>query len=118
MKWAMTFRSVPRLSSIVVLAFFAIGCGVDCLSLCEDKKECEGADRDKDCAGECEQIESLVEKASCEDQYDDLLGCEGEQDDLCRADENACDSETKAYADCITEYCLEHLTDCADSSRT
>ena len=112
MKWPMKSRSVQRLAVIVVLASFTIGCGVDCMSLCEDRKECEGADRDKDCAGECEQLESLAEKAGCEDQFDDMVVCEGEQDDICRADENACDSETKAYTDCIAVYCADHLMDC------
>jgi hypothetical protein len=118
MKWAMKSRSVPRLAWIVTLAFLALGCGADCMSLCEDRKECKGADRDEDCSVDCNELESLVEKASCEDQFDDLLACEGEQEDICRADENACDAESQAYSDCITEYCTDHLTDCADSSRS
>jgi hypothetical protein len=113
MKWAMSSRPVPRLSLIVVLAALAVGCGADCVSLCEDRKECEGADRDRDCAAWCKGIESDAEEASCEDEWDDLVACESEQDDICRADENACDSETKAYSDCRAEYCDHHLLECA-----
>jgi len=114
----MKTRSVPRLASMVVLAFLVAGCGADCVSLCEDRKECEGADRDQDCADHCEEVVSLVEKASCEDQYDELLSCESEQDDICRSDENACTTESNEYSACLAEYCTDHLLDCSDSSRT
>jgi hypothetical protein len=100
----------------VVLAFlvalFALGCGDDCESTCEDRKECRNADRSVDCAEYCENLEKLHGNADCEDQYEALTQCEGEQEDICEMEEDACRSESKRYADCLAAYCVDHEREC------
>ena len=90
------FTIVPMLA----MALFAVGCGPDCESQCEDAQECEGAEKE-DCAKGCEELEKPVEKAGCEDQYDDLLSCSGDIDDICKPPANPCESENKAFGKCM-----------------
>jgi hypothetical protein len=90
------FTIVPMLA----MALFAVGCGPDCESQCEDLNECEGAEK-RDCAKECEELEKQVEDKGCEDQYDDLLSCGDDQDDICKPAANACSSESEAFAKCM-----------------
>jgi hypothetical protein len=85
---------------MLAMALFAVGCGADCESLCEDTQECEGAEK-VDCAKQCEETEKAVEKAGCEDQYDDVLSCASDQDDVCKPDEDACKSELSAFTKCM-----------------
>jgi hypothetical protein len=85
------------------MALFAVGCGDDCESICEDAKECEGATaemKDADCAKQCEDAAKAAEEAGCEDQYDDLLSC-ASGEDVCDPPEDACSAEGKAFSDCI-----------------
>jgi len=91
------------LVSFGLMAFigaFTVGCGADCESLCEDGNECEGAVKNDDCAGSCEKAEKAAEDAGCSDEYDDLVSCAGDQDDVCKPEEGACSSELTAYSKC------------------
>ena len=90
---------------MLAMALFAVGCGADCESLCEDAKDCDDASdevKDADCAKSCEDAQKAVEKAGCEDQYDDLISCAGGED-VCDPDSDACASESKAFTKCMTE---------------
>ena len=101
---------------MLAMALFAAGCGDDCEGLCEDSKECEGADKDFDCAGFCEKQEKLAADSGCEDQYDETVSCIGDQDDICKVEEDACKSEDDAYSKCLEKYCLEHLEQCTEAA--
>lgn len=90
------FTIVPMLA----MALFAVGCGADCESMCEDGNECEGA-KSRDCAKECEELEKAVEKAGCEDQFDDLISCQSDVDDICKPPADACKSENSAFGKCM-----------------
>ena len=82
------------------LSLFAVGCGADCVSVCEDANDCEGVEEKADCDKECE----AAEKAGCEDQADELAGCIDDQDDICKIDfTKDCKSEASALAKCMTE---------------
>lgn len=96
-----------HLGAALILASTAMlaGCGADCEGLCEDGQECEGADSE-DCEASCEKTEKLNEAAGCEDQYDDLLSCIDDAEDICKSD--SCDSEGGKYVSCIVEYCASH----------
>ena len=89
------FTIVPMLA----LALFAVGCGPDCESICEDGNECEGPDQN--CEKFCEDTEKRVEDKGCEDQYDEVVSCMGDIDDLCKAPETACASENAALNKCL-----------------
>ena len=93
------FMIVPMFAT----ALFAVGCGPDCESLCEDAKECKGADKDADCGKQCDEAQKDAEKLGCEDEYDDVVSCIGDQDDICKIDEDACKSENAALAKCATK---------------
>ena len=96
----------------MIAALFAVACGPDCEDLCDKEKKCEGSSlSDVDCGSYCEKIEDLNEKAGCEDQFDDLLSCADDADDLCKGD--ACESESTKYGDCFGKYCEKHLEECA-----
>ena len=89
------FTIVPMFA----MALFAVGCGPDCESQCEDANECEGPDND--CAKDCEELEKAIEKAGCEDQYDDYLSCVSDLDDVCKASASDCKSENDAFGKCM-----------------
>ncbi|HEX6765513.1 MAG TPA: hypothetical protein VF103_08555 [Polyangiaceae bacterium] len=100
--------TVPMLA----MALFAVGCGPDCEGNCEDSAKCDGSPlADVDCGDYCSKVEDLNDKAGCGDQFDDLLSCASDQDDICKGD--ACSSESKAYSDCFGKYCEKHLEECA-----
>ena len=91
------------IAPMLAMALFAVGCGPDCESMCEDSKECEGATeemKNADCAKECEDGQKAAESAGCEDQYDDLESCMGDLDDICKADLDSCKTEREALATC------------------
>ncbi|MCC6554575.1 MAG: hypothetical protein IT372_16470 [Polyangiaceae bacterium] len=98
----MTFKNA--LVSFGLMAFigaFTVGCGADCEGMCEDAKECEGAADTGDCAKACEDAEKAAEDKGCSDQYDDLLSCMDDQDDICTAG-TGCTSEATAYGTCLS----------------
>ncbi len=92
---------------MLAMALFAVGCGDDCVSACEDAKECDGATaamKDRDCDKDCEDGAKEAEDAGCEDQYDDYAGCIADLDDVCKFNpEEDCTSEATALAKCATE---------------
>jgi hypothetical protein len=110
----MTLRKLT-IVPMLAMALFAAGCGADCEGLCEDGKECEGADEDFDCEGFCEKQEKLAEDAGCEDEYDETISCAGDQDDVCERDEDTCSSESEKYGDCLTDYCMDNQEQCLDA---
>ena len=87
------------IAPMLALALFAVGCGADCESVCEDGNECEGAESE-DCGKFCEEIE----KAGCEDQGDELASCIDDQDDVCKVDlSKTCTNEFEALTKCMAE---------------
>jgi len=87
---------------MLAMALFAVGCGADCESLCEDAKECDGADKDVDCGKQCDEAEKAAE--GCEDEYDDYVSCVGDLDDICKFDPTEdCKSETEAFGKCLAK---------------
>ena len=89
---------------MLAMALFAVGCGDDCVSLCEDAKECEDAtdeQKDEDCDKSCEDAQKEAEDAGCEDQYDDFVSCASDVDDICNPDEEACAAEGLKYFACV-----------------
>jgi len=89
--------------AIVVLGLSAVGCGADCAALCEERKQCDGADeedRDADCEKSCEEDEKHAEAAGCESQYEEALSCLDDHEDVCKA-KDACASKDKALAECV-----------------
>jgi hypothetical protein len=107
----MTLRKMIFVVPMLAMAFFATGCGASCSSLCEDAKDCKDADKSVDCDKYCDDQEAFNEKAGCSDQYDDAVSCAGDQDDICKPDEKACESEGKALFSCQSKYCEKHLDD-------
>ena len=91
------FTIVPMLA----MALFAVGCGADCESVCEDAKECDGADEDADCGKLCEEGQKAAEKAGCEEEWDDFWSCVGGED-VCEPEDyaKACEAESKAMSKC------------------
>ena len=100
-------------SLLFTLAFALVGtgCSQDCEGLCEDTKDCKGADKNIDCAAHCEKQKKLNEKAGCEDQYDKYLNCTSGAEDVCRVGD-ACESETNALSRCLVDYCVDHVDEC------
>lgn len=98
----MTLRKLT-IVPMLAMALFAVGCGDDCVSTCEDSNECEGAEKVDDCDKFCEDLKSEAEKAGCEDQLDDVFSCAADQDDVCKADPDACSKESEALVKCMTE---------------
>jgi hypothetical protein len=91
---------------MLAMALFAVGCGGDCVSQCEDAKDCDDAtaeDKDADCDKICEDAEKAAKDAGCEDEYSDAESCLAGED-ACDAEAalKACESEFEAYVKCAT----------------
>jgi len=96
----MTFTKLTMVP-MLALALFAAGCGDDCVSVCEDSNECEGNEmKIADCDKFCEDERESAEKAGCEDQFDEVWSCAADQDDVCKADIDACEKEKDALDKC------------------
>ena len=98
----------PPFFAPFLLILLATGCGQDCEEICEERKQCRGAQSDIDCAGQCEQLEELVADADCTEQYDALNDCVASQDDICDEDPESCESQSRAYTDCMADHCRDH----------
>jgi hypothetical protein len=104
----MTVRTLTTIAMLAVAAF-ASGCGSpDCEGLCKEMNGCEGAVA-IDCAQAC-ATEALNEKASCEDQFDEVWTCVGNRDDVCQA-QYVCEPRFGFYADCLAGYCINQQAD-------
>jgi hypothetical protein len=110
-----------------MLALFTAGCiddfdkvgdgqfgsgGPSCASVCERAAECEGSDDLADCTNSCEEIERIVRRANCEEDFDDFMSCASDLPDICRASEDQCAAETEAYSSCLLGYCNRYPDDC------
>lgn len=89
------------------------GCGYSCTNWCEDHtEECKGDDTNPDdCDPICEIIERRNEDMECDDEFDDIMSCLGDLDDICDADDledPACGSEQEKYSNCLNDFCVDH----------
>jgi hypothetical protein len=98
----------PFLLGLLLFLLLPAGCGEDCERLCEERKLCRGARTDADCAAQCEELEELVEDANCTEQFDSLNDCVASQEDLCDEDPAGCESQSRAYTNCMSDYCRDH----------
>jgi len=89
----------------LALVFIAIGCGPDCVSLCEEGNGCPGAVK-VNCADACAAQEAVNPKGYCEDQFDDLLQCLDNREDICETGAAVCAKRLENYRDCVGGYCL------------
>lgn len=108
----MPFKSllmVPLVASLAVLT----GCGASCDSVCDDAQGCPGATK-ANCDDACGKSETLAEDAGCSDQYDDMIDCLGDMNDICSEKDPSCDSKISAYMGCALPYCMNanHATQC------
>jgi hypothetical protein len=111
---------------MAMLALFTAGCiddfdkvgdgqfgsGPSCASLCEKAAECDGSQGVADCRNQCEEIERIVERADCEDDFRDFLNCASEVPDICRVSDDQCAAEVQVYGECVTLYCERYPDDC------
>lgn len=89
---------------MLALALLAVGCGDDCVSVCEDTNDCASTDiKIDDCNKFCEDGRQLAEKVDCESQFDASWGCRADQDDVCKAAPQACDKEIAALEKCLAQ---------------
>ncbi len=109
--------SKMMLVPVFMLAGLATACGDDCVSSCEDGKECSDAtaeEKAQDCDKFCEDGEKDAETTGCSDQYDDMVSCISDLDDICKFDfEKDCTTESAAYGACFSTYCTAHMDDAA-----
>jgi hypothetical protein len=96
----MTLRKLTTVP-MLVLALFAAGCSDDCVSGCEESNDCAESDlKIDDCDKFCEDARELAQKAGCEERFDDYWSCTADQDDVCKADPDACEKEKDALEKC------------------
>jgi hypothetical protein len=109
--------SKMMLVPVFMLAGLATACGDDCVSACEDGKECSDATADEkaaDCDKQCEDGEKNAETMGCSDEYDDVVSCVSDLDDICKFNpETDCKTEGTAFFTCFSKYCTAHADDAA-----
>ena len=104
----------------ILCALLAFGCQPDCRLMCEEIEEadCAGGST-PDCESQCKHDQDLVTNAGCEADYDALLACYDDLENICDAfelcstadtscDEPECDNEVEDLADCYVDYCEDH----------
>ena len=91
------------------MAVFAAGCSPDCAATCEARNGCQGAVK-QDCAKTCDNADTLNDLADCGDQFDDLLICFEDQEDVCVSGVQ-CETKAAQYQDCIAGYCINKQAD-------
>ena len=87
------------------------GSGPSCASVCERAADCENSEA-ADCTNQCEEIQRIVERADCEEDFRDFMSCASELPDICRASEDQCADETESYTECLLGYCNRYPEDC------
>ena len=88
------------------------GGGPSCESLCEDAAECQDSQTVADCKDQCDEVERIVERAGCEEEFRDFMSCASEVPDICRVGEDRCASEVQIYTECVILYCDRYPDDC------
>jgi len=107
-----------RLLLVVPFVFAAVvGCSPKCESLCDDYQDEDCKDFDHDaCIGQCAAAEDMKDDTDkCSNEWDDLMSCIGDQDDICKTNEldddgkfKKCNSEFNDYGECMADYCADH----------
>jgi len=107
------------LAVVPFLCFTAlVGCKPSCEGLCDDARDedCKNSDHDG-CIQLCTMADDMKDDTDkCSSEFDDLISCVGEQDDVCDFYETdsdtgkrkKCNSELTDYAECVVEYCGDH----------
>ena len=109
----MRISGVLLFVGVAVMGLATSGCGGDCVSACEDGKECSGSQtKDVDCDKACADAEAQADKLGCRDQYDSLTDC-ASGEDVCEKNNTACASEASEFLSCTTDYCKSHADDSA-----
>jgi hypothetical protein len=97
---------------VVATAAGLVGCGeYSCEDFCEDLAECEDATTNPaSCESGCEELERQNEDFGCNDEYESIMKCVEELDDVCdqKTAERECGAEADAWEDCIIGYCMKH----------
>ena len=100
----MTTKLRPLFPGLLLFLLLGTGCGDDCISTCEDSNDCESNELKIDnCDKFCEDARELAEKAGCESQFDDFWSCGADQDDVCKAEPDACEKEKDALDECAAQ---------------
>jgi hypothetical protein len=95
----------PFLISILAVSALSVaGCGTSAAGLCGDVCECTGCSEreEEECVDDVEDQQKAAADEGCEDQYDALLSCYGDQLE-CRDSEldvDGCDSEEEELSKC------------------
>jgi hypothetical protein len=91
-----------------------VGCKSDCEKVCDDLKNCAGADastKSTDCSKSCDEADKQADKEGCKSQQDDLLSCVADNDICTATSLTKCASQASAYDTCYTKYCTAHPDD-------
>ena len=88
----------------VCAAFALSACSDPCVDNCEEAKECSDANeliKAFDCNALCEEAKKQAEDKGCASEYDELASCD--TGDVCKPDDSKCQTESKAYAECLAK---------------
>ena len=107
-----------KLLAVVPFAFIAlVGCKPSCEGMCDkmQDEDCKDFDHDS-CMHLCIMVEDMQEDTDkCDDEYDALISCYNDQDDICKTQEfdddgelKKCKSESKDFVTCMSDYCADH----------
>ena len=94
----------------LTLSLWVLGCSPDCTSICEEANGCPGAAK-QNCADQCAAQEAVNPKGYCEDQFDDLLQCLDNREDICATGAKVCEKRYAQYNDCVLGYCFSQQVD-------
>ncbi len=95
----------------LTLLGFVSGCGANCESVCEDRKQCPDAspdERTRDCDKSCGDDTARADRFGCTSQNADLVDCFAKLNDLCDPAPSACSGEQARLYQCRQVYCADH----------
>jgi hypothetical protein len=110
---SMNFKKILFVPLLALLPAIT-ACGNNCSDVCEDQKKCKDANASANCDDFCDKGDDLADNADCKDQWDDVIDCGADQDDVCSDTDKSCDAKFTAFFTCVTPYCSNaaHLAEC------
>lgn len=87
------------------------GLGGSCTSLCERANQCDGVTANSDCAGACADSQAQADGAGCSAEWDGIVACSAQRDDICDTTDTSCNDEAQQYVNCFVKFCTDNPDD-------